>query len=63
MYQDPRNKRYYLLQKKDKSQLTQGDIADYVSYCNQMIEYVGSSNKKAKKGWIKLKKELEALRH
>ncbi len=61
MYQDPRDKRYYQLQKKDRSQLSQSDIAEYVSYCDQMVEYVGSSGMKAKKNWIKLKKELEAL--
>ncbi len=58
MVQDPRDKRYYKLQKKDLSQLTHQDVAEYISYCEKMIEYSGA--KKARRGWIDLKKELEA---
>ena len=58
MIQDPRDKRFYQLQKKDISQLTRQDIVEYISYCEKMIEY--SEAKKARRGWIGLKKELEA---
>ena len=56
MNKDPRDKRYYQLQKKDKSQLTQDEIKEYLWYCEGMIKYVDYS--KARKGWISLKKEL-----
>jgi hypothetical protein len=57
MIEDPRDKRFYQLQKIESSQLTQKEIAEYISYCNKMIDYV--SDKKSRKGWIALKKELE----
>jgi hypothetical protein len=60
MSEDPRDRKYYKLQKKDLSQLSQQEIAEYISYCDKMIDYVGSS-KKARRGWIVLKKELEAM--
>ncbi len=56
MNKDPRDKRFYQLQKKDKSQLTQNEIKEYLVYCEDMIKYVDYS--KARKGWISLKKEL-----
>lgn len=58
MFQDPRDKKFYQLQKKDVSQLTHKDIVEYISYCKKMIEYTGA--KRAKSEWIDLKKELEA---
>jgi hypothetical protein len=57
MVQDPRDKKYYQLQKRDISQLTRQDIVKYISYCEKMIEY--SEAKNARRGWIDLKKELE----
>ena len=57
MIDDPRDKRYFQLQKRDIAQLTKEDIVEYISYCNKMIEFV--SDKKSRKGWIELKKELE----
>ncbi len=61
MAQDPRNKRFFELQKKDMSQLNEYDIKEYLLYCDKMIEY--SNSKKARRGWIELKKELEFNLH
>jgi len=59
MTNDPRDKRYYQLQKKDISQLTFTEIEESLSYCERMIEYAGA--KKARRCWITLKNELEAM--
>ncbi len=59
MVQDPRDHKYYQLQKKDISQLTHQDIVEYISYCEKMIGY-SNVKKKARRSWIDLKKELEA---
>lgn len=56
---DPRDKRFYKLQKKDISQLNQQEIKQYHNYCDKMIDYV--SDKKSRKGWITLKNKLEQL--
>ena len=59
MKQDPRDKRFYRLKKKDIYQLTSQEARVLISYCDKMIEFV--SDKKVRKGWIAYKGELEAI--
>ena len=59
MNNDPRDKRFYQLQKKDRSQLTHQEIREYLVYCDKMINYV--NDKKGRNSWITLKKELEIM--
>jgi hypothetical protein len=56
---DPRDKRFYALQ-KDRSQLSRAEIEEVIGYCDRMLE-VGTA-KKARRMWVELKSELEALR-
>jgi len=57
MKNDPRDKRYYRMQKKDISQLIIEEIKAYLDYCDKMIDCV--VEKKGRKGWMKLKNNLE----
>jgi len=59
MREDPRDKRFYQLQKKDRSQLNIKDIKEYLRYCDAMINFVKFT--KARKAWINTKKELEEI--
>ena len=59
MTDDPRDKRFYQLQKKDLPQHTDEEIREYLAYCDRMIDFVGA--KKARREWILLKKRLEAI--
>lgn len=56
---DPRDKRFYALQKKDRSQLSRAEIQELIGYCDKMLQ-VGIA-KKARRMWIELKSEYEAL--
>jgi hypothetical protein len=56
---DPRDKRFYALQKKDRSQLSRAEIEELIGYCDRMLE-VGAA-KKARRMWDELRSELEAL--
>ncbi|NJO34798.1 MAG: hypothetical protein HC869_18455 [Rhodospirillales bacterium] len=56
---DPRDKRFHALSKKDRSQLSPTEIAELISYCDRMIEIVPA--KKGRRTWIELRGELEAL--
>jgi hypothetical protein len=55
---DPRDKRFYALQKKDRSQLSPADIEELIGYCDKMVRF-GTLGRRA---WVDLKAELEALR-
>ena len=57
--EDPRDKRFAELQKRDVSQLRPREIREYLAYCEAMIKYVGY--KKSRRGWIKKKNELNQL--
>ncbi len=57
--EDPRDKRFYQIAKKDKKQLTPAEINEYMTYCQKMSVYV--KDKKAKISWNKLISELESL--
>jgi len=56
---DPRDKRFFALQKKDRSQLSRAEIEELIGYCDKMLQ-VGTA-KKARRMWIELKSEYEAL--
>lgn len=56
---DPKDKYFYQLHKKDKSQLSLDELNDYQNYCHKMIAYV--SDKKARKEWNNLLKEIETI--
>ena len=56
---DPRDKRFYALQRKDRSQLSRAEIQELIGYCDKMLQ-VGIA-KKARRMWIELKSEYEAL--
>lgn len=56
---DPRDKRFSALKKKDISQLTDEDIRELIGYCDKML-----SNKLANKNrrsWSKYRTELQEL--
>ena len=56
---DPRDKRFYALQKKDRSQLSRPEIEELIGYCDRMILFVpGNMGRRA---WVDLKSGLEAL--
>jgi len=57
---DPRDKRFHALRKKDRSQLSRAEIGELVSYCDRMLQFVTA--KKARRSWADLKSELEASR-
>jgi len=56
---DPRDKRFYQIQKKERNQLSQKEINEYIIYCKKMLLYV--KDKKTKKGWNKLILEMESI--
>ena len=56
---DPRDERFYALQKKDRSQLSRTDIEELIGYCDKMLQ-TGVA-KKARRMSIELKAELETL--
>lgn len=56
---DHRDKRFYALQKKDRSQLSRAEIEELIGYCDKMLQ-VGIA-KKARRMWIELRSEYEAL--
>jgi hypothetical protein len=59
---DPRDSRYYAIQKKARTtmqNLSPEELRDYLSYAEHMIEYV--SAKAARKGWIARKKNILKL--
>lgn len=57
---DPRDKYFYKLNKKDIAQLSDDEAKDLLDYSEQMILYVNHS--KARKGWIaKTKLLIEKL--
>ena len=56
---DPRDKRFYALQQKDRSQLSRTEITELIGYCDKMLQ-LGVA-KKARRMWVDIKAELEAL--
>jgi hypothetical protein len=56
---DPRDKRFYALQKKDRFQLSHAEIAELISYCDKMVLFVQGNN--GRRSWVDLKSDLEAL--
>ena len=58
---DPRDKRFYALHKKDRSQLSVIEIRELMEYCDQMMKFV--TEKKGRRMWraygIELGKLLE----
>ena len=54
---DPRDKRFYQLHGKKKLSLTAAEIVLYISYCNQMIKYVGVDGPQS--DWLRLKADLQ----
>lgn len=56
--QDPRDKRFYELQKKHRSQLSWMEKGELISCGDRMIDYV--RNKKSRGAWVTMKKELKA---
>lgn len=56
---DPRDKRFYTLKKKDRSQLSRAEIEELISYCDRMLQVTAA--KKARRMWVDLKSDLEAL--
>lgn len=58
--QDPRDKRFYQLQKREKSQLSAVEVQELIKYCEAMISFV--DNKKGRKNWVLFKQELDQLR-
>ncbi len=55
---DPRDKRYYELQRKKKDRLTVDEIAVYILYCDKMIAYV-KNDAATVQHWEQFKRELE----
>lgn len=53
---DPRDKRFFDLQKREESQLSLGEIREYMAYSEAMIEF--SAYKKSRRNWIKKRDEL-----
>lgn len=56
---DPRDKRFYALQKKDRSQLSHPEIRELIGYCDKMMLFVPAN--KGRRAWVDLKSDLEAL--
>lgn len=56
---DPRDKRFFALQKKDRSQLSRIEIEELIGYCDKMLQ-TGVA-KKARRMWIELRSEYESL--
>jgi len=54
---DPRTKRFYELQKRDRSQLSRAELEEYLDVCIGMIEYVTS--KKSRHDWVVLRRDVE----
>jgi hypothetical protein len=58
---DPRDKRYYELQRKNKARLTAQEITVYISYCDKMVAYF-KDNATVVVHWQQFKRELEERR-
>lgn len=56
---DPRDKYFYKLNKKDLIQLNNSELNDLLNYCEKMISYVNHS--KARKGWIEKKRKIHSI--
>lgn len=56
---DPRDQRFYALQKKDRSQLSRAEIQELIGYCDKMLQ-TGIA-KKARRMWTELTSDYEAL--
>ena len=56
---DPRDKRFYALQKKARSQLSRPEIQELIGYCDKMVLFVPAN--KGRRAWVDLKSDLEAL--
>ena len=54
---DPRDKRYYELQRKNKDRLTVEEFAVYISYCEKMITFV-KDDPATVQHWQQFKREL-----
>jgi len=55
--QDPRDKQFYKLQKKDRLQLSKMELLTYIEYCKKMLLFV--NDKKSRKDWKQLLCQLE----
>jgi hypothetical protein len=61
--QDPRDSRYWVLQKEAKTtlqNLTRDELQEYLRYTDEMIAFIGSK-KIVRKCWIELKIKIMAL--
>lgn len=59
MASDPRDARYFALEKRDRSSLSASELRELIKYCDLMIE--GRISKKARKSWIAYRSDLLAL--
>ena len=59
MQEDPRNKRFYALKKKNPSQLSKPEIDELIAICDKMIAVVKA--KKGRASWSKYRAELIEL--
>lgn len=50
---DPRDKRFFELQKRDFAQLSLAEVKEYIAYCDKMIKFV--QDHKSRRGWIREK--------
>ena len=56
---DPRTNRFYKLDKRDPHQLSDAELRELITYCEQMIDYCTHS--KSRKQWISKTRELADL--
>ena len=59
MTNDPRDKRYFALQKRDPAQLSQDEIRELIAYYDKMLANVTA--KKARQGWVSARANLSKL--
>lgn len=56
MANDPRDKRFFALQKKDVAQLTSEELKELIEYCDNMLQKKLAN--KARHSWYKFRNEL-----
>jgi hypothetical protein len=57
--EDPRDKYFYKLSKRDINQLSANELRDLLGYVTRMVDYVHHT--KARRYWSEIKKKVETL--
>ena len=59
MNNDPRDKRFFALKRKDRSQLSKDEIEELIDHCAKVLQY--GLDKKSRRSWSRFRDKLTDL--